>query len=189
MGLDDHDHGDIRFVEGYDRNALLVFSVTLISMNTKSFRVCLLSLLVLPVLGCVDDTRLFTEGRIEDLCNEAIPICGSQAACTLDNNEFFNGEFPGGQRYIVRTEFEDQKMFARFLLDDLAFPGTEILVKAFTPDCGDFDQKHPRNVDLFDLAGDDRVLEFEIDLPGRGDHLVEVFSDMSATYYMTFDVE
>ena len=158
-------------------------------MEMQNFSKLLLALGALVMTGCVDDSRLFTEGRIEDLCNESIPVCGRTAACTLDNSEFFRGEFPGGQRYIVRTEFEDQKMFARFLLDDLAFPGTEILVKAFTPDCGDFDQKHPRNVDLFDLAGDDRVLEFEIDLPGQGDHLVEVFSDMSATYLMTFDVE
>jgi len=38
-------------------------------------------------------------------------------------------------------------------------------------------------------AGDDRVLAFELDLPGRGDHLLEVFSDMSATYQMTTTVE
>lgn len=139
--------------------------------------------------GCVDDSRVFTQGRIEDLCNEAIPICGRQAACTLGNDEFFSGRFPGGQRVVARTEFEDQTMVIRFQLDDLAFPGTELLVQAYSPDCGSYDEEHPRNVDLFDLAGDDRIIEYRLDVPGRGDHLIEIFSDMSASYDMTLTLD
>ena len=158
-------------------------------MHIIQFRTLILGLLVLLLSGCVNDDRLFTQGRIEDLCNESIPVCGMKASCAMDNDEFFDGVFPSGQRIIVRTEFEDMDLTARFLLDDMAFPGTEMLVKIFTPDCSDFKEKHPQNVDLFDLAGDDRVIEFNLDASGRGDHLVEVFSDMSATYKMTLDVE
>ncbi len=139
--------------------------------------------------GCVDDSRVFTQGRIEDLCNESIPICGRQAACILGGDEFFSGRFPGGQRVIARTEFEKQEMIIRFLLDDLAFPGTEIQVLAYSPDCGSYDEEHPRNIDLFELAGDDRVIEFKLDVATRGDHLVEIFSDMSASYDMTLTLD
>ncbi|MEZ4459909.1 MAG: hypothetical protein R3E66_09300 [bacterium] len=139
--------------------------------------------------GCVDDSRVFTQGRIEDLCNESIPLCGRQAACTLGNDEFFSSRFPGGQRVIVRTEFPDQTLNVRFQLDDLAFPGTELLVQAYSPDCGSYDEEHPRNIDLFELAGDDRIIEFNLDVPGRGDHLVEIFSDMSASYDMVLDLD
>ena len=148
---------------------------------------CILCLLAAS--GCVDDSRVFTQGRIEDLCNEAIPICGRQAACTLNNDEYFSSRFPGGQRVVTRTEFPDQKLTIRFQLDDLAFPGTELLVQAYSPDCGSYDEEHPRNVDLFSLAGDDRIIEFTLDVAGRGDHLVEIFSDMSASYDMTLSLD
>lgn len=158
-------------------------------MTKTLFKLTAVFIVVTFGAGCVDDSRLFTQGRIQDLCNESIPICGRQAACALDDGEFFAGRFPGGQRVITRTEFEDQRLIVRFLLDEMVFPGTEILVQAYTPDCGDFDEAHPQNVDLFRLAGDDRILQFELDVAGRGDHLVEIFSDMSASYSMTFELE
>ncbi len=165
-------------------------------MTLNSVIVMLRDMKSLPVIfvlfaavGCVDDSRVFTQGRIEDLCNESIPICGRQAACILGDDEFFSGRFPGGQRVIARTEFEKQDMVVRFLLDDLAFPGTEIQVLAYSPECGSYDEEHPRNVDLFELAGDDRVLEFKLDVGTRGDHLVEIFSDMSASYDMTISLD
>ena len=139
--------------------------------------------------GCIDDDRLFTQGRLEDPCNNAIPICNTQAGCTVHNDSFYAGEFPGGLRFIVRSEAEENTLITRFLLDDMIFPGTEMLVEVKTPDCGDFDAAHETNRDLFALSGDDRVIEFILDMPGRGDHLLEVFSDMSATYQMTTTVE
>jgi len=139
--------------------------------------------------ACIDDTRLFTEGRLEDPCNNAIPICNTQAGCTVHDESFYSGEFPGGLRFIVQSEAEENLLIVRFLLNDMIFPGTEMLVLAKTPDCGMFEEEHVQNRDLFELAGDDRVLDFEIDLPGRGDHLLEIFSDMSASYQMTTTVE
>lgn len=152
----------------------------------RCFALIALSLLA---AGCIDDTRLFTEGRLEDPCNNAIPICNTQAGCTVHNESFYAGEFPGGLRFIVRGEAEENTLIARFLLDDMIFPGTEMLVHVKTPDCNSFEEEHVRERDLFDLSGDDRVLEYVLDMPGRGDHLLEVFSDMSATYQMTTTVE
>ncbi len=153
------------------------------------FRFFILTGFIFALTGCVNDDRVFTQGRIEDLCNESIPVCNRKATCLMGNDEFFSGQFPSGQYLLVRTEFEDMKLIARFLLDEMTFPGTEMLVKIYTPDCSDFEEDHPQNVDLFDLAGDDRIIEFELDAAGRGDHLVEIFSDMSASYKMTLEVE
>lgn len=138
--------------------------------------------------GCVDDESIFTEGRIEDLCNGNIPACNTQASCVLDSGDFYRGVFPGGLRALVRTEETQAKLVVRFLLTEPIFPGTELLVQVSTPDCGDVDEEHPRDIDLFALAGDDRILEFELETTGRGDHLLEVFSDMSAAYLMTVEV-
>lgn len=154
-----------------------------------NLRTALLLVCAALATGCIDDTRLFTQGRLEDPCNNAIPICNTQAGCTIHNESFYESEFPGGSRFIVRSEGEKNTLIARFLLDDMIFPGTEMLVQVKTPDCGDFEEEHVQNRDLFELSGDDRVLEYILDLPGRGDHLLEVFSDMSATYQMTTTVE
>lgn len=159
-------------------------------MSTKTASMTIVSLCAFLLgTGCIDDTRLFTEGRLEDPCNNAIPVCNTQAGCALRDDSYYAGEFPGGLRFIVRSEGEDSVLITRFLLDDLIFPGTEMQVLARTPDCGDFDEEHLQNVDLFEFAGDDRVIQFDLDLPGKGDHLLEVFSDMAATYTMTTTIE
>lgn len=149
----------------------------------------LLVVAVVLTSGCVNEDRVFTQGRLQDLCNEAIPICGQTAACTLDEREFLKGQFPGGARVIVRTEFEDQTLFARFLLSELNFPGTEFVIQAFSPNCGSYDDAQILNKDLFQEAGDDRILEFELDVAGRGDHLIEIFSDMTAEFSMTLSLD
>lgn len=139
--------------------------------------------------ACLNDERVFTQGRIEDLCDSAIPACDSQAACILRDDEFYEGSFPGGLKVITRTEGEKGTLVVRFLLTEMLNPGTELFIEASTPDCADSAVEHPQDVDLFDLAGDDRILEYHVDLPGRGDHLVTIFSDMSAAYLMTMTYE
>ena len=42
---------------------------------------------------------------------------------------------------------------------------------------------------LFDLAGDDGIIEAHLDVEGRGDHLVEFFSDMTARFLLVIDQE
>ena len=145
----------------------------------------LASLGLMCLSGCFTDESLFTDGRLEDLCNGSIPVCETQAACVLDVDEFYRSEFPGGARMIVRTEAEQSTLIVRFLLTETLYPGTELLVQAYEPGCGELDERHLQDINLFEFAGDDRILEFELELPGRGDHLLEIYSDMSAQYLMT----
>ena len=158
---------------------------------TPTPRISALAALAALVLcaGCIDDESIFTQGRLENLCNQSIPACATQAACVLGNKDFYRGQFPGGLRIIVRSELDQAALIVRFLLTEQLFPGTEILVQARTVDCGDVVEEHPQDIDLFELAGQDRTLDFELDFPGKGDHLVEIFSDMSAEYLMTTTVE
>ena len=143
----------------------------------------------LPLCGCTSDEGVFTQGRLEDLCNASIPVCDTQASCVLEEDEFFEGAFPGGTRLIVRTETEQADLIVRFLLTEPLYPGTEILVQAYDTSCGELSEEHPKDIDLFRLAGDDRILEFSLPVEGRGDHLLEVFSDMSSTYILNVIVE
>jgi hypothetical protein len=139
--------------------------------------------------GCATAEDIFTEGRIENRCNDSVPVCGFQAGCVLGEDQFLAGRFPGGQRVIMRTESEQTRIILRFLLVDRVFPGTQIITRAYDTGCSDFFDARYEDRDLFDLSGDEGILEFRLDVEGRGDHMVEVFSDMGSGFLMTLTPE
>ena len=107
----------------------------------------------------------------------------------LDEDEFVRGAFPGAQRLIIATDNDGGTLVVRLLLSEMLYPGTELLIQAHTPGCGAVETEHFVDRDLFRLAGDDRVIEVELPLGEAGDHLVELFSDMSARYVLAGDIE
>ncbi|MBW2256295.1 MAG: hypothetical protein JRI25_17095, partial [Deltaproteobacteria bacterium] len=55
------------------------------------------------------------------------------------------------------------------------------------PDCSldtDFARVHLEDVDLFEEAGQDRTLLFELEAADAGEHMLEIFSDASAVYLL-----
>jgi hypothetical protein len=158
-------------------------------MVTRRAFLLALPLCCILLQGCLSDVEIFTQGRLEKVCNGVVPVCQVQAGCIADGEEFVRGEFPGDQRLLVRSEKIDQRLVVRVLLTEMVYPGTELLVQAFDPGCADLSEEHLVDLDLFEFAGDDRMFEFHLDLPESGDHLVELFSDMSAAYLLTFEVE
>lgn len=144
--------------------------------------------IVVTALACFDAESIFTSGRIENRCDGAIPVCSEQAGCVLGTDQYLSGDFPGGQTVIVRTEVEKARLITRFLLVEPMFPGSFFYVHAYSG-CGEYDKGESRDRNLFDLAGDDGVLEYHLDVTGRGDHRVEFFSDMTSGFLFTVDVE
>lgn len=153
--------------------------------------VCTIALIFVGCLlaGCRDAEDIFTSGRIENRCDNAIPVCSAQAGCILNSDQFLRGEFPGAQLVIVRSEVEKARLVVRFLLFDQTYPSTMLQVKAYAPGCGEFDEEISKDRNLFDLAGDDGVIEYHLEMNGIGDHLVEFFSDMHAGFLFTIDIE
>lgn len=149
---------------------------------------CVLGALSGGVGACVSAEDAFVGARLERLCTQSIPICDTLAGCVLDDKSYVSSSFPGGQRVIVRTDREVATVEVRLYLVTEEAPGTELSVQASAPDCGEVDQDRLADVDLFAAAGDDRTFTWTLDLPGRGDHLVELYSDMTADYLMTVDV-
>jgi hypothetical protein len=140
--------------------------------------------------GCVNDEAIFTQGRLQNPCNTAVPICRVRGSCVLRGDEYVRGKFPGGFRAIVQNDaLPEGRVVVRLLLTEMIAPGTELHVQLHSPDCGGVDEAHPRNIDLFEYAGRDRTVEFHLDLDGRGDHLLEIFSDMTAEYLLAITVE
>lgn len=146
-------------------------------------------LTLVTLSGCASSEDIFTGARLENLCNDALPVCGQRAGCVLIGSEYIRGRFPGGQRMIVRTPTDNSRFRVRILLVDQVFPGTELLVRAANTGCDGFDEILQRDVNLFEVAGDSQTLEKELDVEGRGDHLVEVFSDMATGFALTVEVE
>ena len=158
----------------------------LFSSNTRPLRsigdACLLGVLICALSSCLSRQDNFTQGRLEELCEASLPICKTRVTCTLDEPSFVTGTFPGAQSAVIYTPHPRSILTVRLLLDDQIYPGTELLVRAYQVGCADIEEERLLDVDLFTRAGDDRVIEFTFTLNHRGDHLIEWFSDATATY-------
>jgi hypothetical protein len=139
--------------------------------------------------ACMTAEDIFTSGRIENICSNAIPTCADVAGCVLNSDQYLRGEFPGGQVVIVRTEVDQARVVARFLLSQEMYPGMLMSVSACSTGCGQCDEEINKDQNLFKLAGDDGILEYHLDIQGRGDHKVEFFSDMASKYLFTIEIE
>ncbi len=157
--------------------------------SARLFLPALLALLAVGAGSCVSAQDTFAGARLEDLCNGAIPACDLKASCVLAEDRFIRRTFPGGERLIVRTDLPNQRVRVRLLLGDLVSPGTELVMEARSPTCAASDRQRLVDVDLFQLAGDDLILDVDLDLPEAGDHLVELFSDMSASYLLVIEID
>ncbi|MEZ4473546.1 MAG: hypothetical protein R3F60_22705 [bacterium] len=82
-----------------------------------------------PLAACASAEEEFTQGRLEALCDGAIPICRLRAGCVLGDDTFARGRFPGAQQVIVRSPVDAAELQVRLLLTDLVHPGTELLVQ------------------------------------------------------------
>lgn len=157
------------------------------SRKRQTFTVLGLAVLL---TGCVSDEEIFTSGRLENQCSAAIPICRVRASCQLGNTDYVRRSFPGGFQAIVENDNLDEgRAVVRVMLTEMIAPGTEYHVILHSPGCGSIDEERVADVDVFAYAGRDRVIEMHLSLEGRGDHLLEVFSDMNADYLLTVTLE
>ncbi len=147
-----------------------------------------LILATLSLSACLSEEELFTQGRLEKYCRSAIPACAVQASCVLGDKDYLSGHFPGGARVIARSQPNDTSIKIRILLTEPLAPGTQLLIQVSSPGCDEITEERLEDIDLFALAGEDRILDLNVPLIGQGDHLVEVFSDMSSTWLMTFEL-
>jgi hypothetical protein len=133
------------------------------------------------VSGCVTAEDRFIQGRKEILCLTEFPVCDSIAGCELNREVYVSTAFPGEHQFLFRTAEADVIVEVGVFFRERNFPGTEVITRLHTPDCGNYDEDTTHSDDTFQEAGDDRTLTFELDAGGEGDHLLQVFSDASAT--------
>lgn len=126
--------------------------------------------------------------RLPNLCSESYATCSVTAGCALDDAHYVEGTFPGARRVVVFSEAEDTTYRVRLYLPTTEAPGTELLVQLYEPDCT-LDtvaaRAHLQDVDLIAEAGPDRTLRFDdLVVTQPGEHLLELYSDMSASYLL-----
>ena len=135
--------------------------------------------------ACLSNEDTFTAGRIEKLCEASLPVCNTRVTCLVDEETYLRGVFPGAERALIYTPHPETTVTVSFLIDEQISPGTEMIVRAHQVGCVEVKEERLIDVDIFERAGDDRILSMTFDLEGRGDHLIEWFADATATYLVT----
>ena len=150
-------------------------------------------LLAMHVLTCCETAEdAFIGDRISQICDEAYYICQVPAGCILEDDRYSEGVFPGIRRVVVKTEETDVNLSIRLYLRTMEAPGTELLLQAYEPDCTldtNTAREHLQDVDLYEEAGNDRMLMFELKVFEEGEHLLEIYSDCSAEFLLVAEPE
>lgn len=147
-------------------------------------------LLGLLASSCLTAEEEFVQDRLLNMCDEAYYICRVTAQCVLDTKHYVESKFPGELRFVVLTKEPNETVRVRILLSTQEAPGTEILLQIYEPNCTLDPAKgreHMEDVDIFEEAGDDKVMIFELTAENEGEHLVEVFSDASSEFLLVID--
>jgi hypothetical protein len=141
------------------------------------------------LLSACSAEDMFTQGRVKEPCTAVYPTChsGRTAGCYLDEDKYAEGQFPGAQRILVATNVLQQGIRIRIFFREMIYPGTEIMAQVYEPDCGDDTRDLREGIDVFEEAGDDRIIIFDLPADTPGDHLIELYSDCAADYLVTAD--
>jgi hypothetical protein len=151
------------------------------AMHGSTTRLLAVAVSAISLAGCVSAEDSFIGGREEILCLSGYPVCAAIAGCEITRDTYVVTSFPGNQQFIFRSGEADAIVRVALFFRTERFPGSEVLVRLHTPDCGDYEEAQTFSDDPFEEAGDDRTLEFDLDAGGEGTHLLEVFSDATAT--------
>jgi hypothetical protein len=147
------------------------------------------------LVTCLNATSeaTFISGRPEVICDSVYPVCkGKFAGCTLDEDHYLTGTFPGTRKFLVETPPGDWRIRVLVFLGDRLSPGTETEIIWYEPGCAD---SYPYQIskdklsgDLFQQAGDTQVFSKERPIVEPGDHLIEVYSDATCRYDLRIEI-
>lgn len=140
-------------------------------------------------LGACDNGSYFKLGRERAVCEDSIPTtCGSTARCVLGTDQYLDGDFPSGRRFIVRTTGEADLKFEIYL-DNRRSPGTSLRLVVSEPSCNEKETYDSAGTDIFQQAGADGIIAMSMHTVRPGDHLVELSSDSYCSYVLRFSMQ
>jgi hypothetical protein len=130
----------------------------------------------------------FSAGLKLDRCDGTFPICQTSAGCVLGNTNYVEGSFPGSRQFIVPAPAGSLIAVRIFFRSQVA-TGVDTEILWNEPGCFDTYQYLSEGIDIFREAGKDGIFEQTQLVLLDGDHLVEVFSDATADYFISVDVQ
>ncbi|MBN2529310.1 MAG: hypothetical protein JXR76_23180 [Deltaproteobacteria bacterium] len=153
----------------------------------KAKQLWIMLIMALFATSCLTAEEEFINDRLLSMCDEAYYHCGLPTGCVLDSKHYVEGGFPGVRRVVVETEENNMDVQVRVFIAEAMGGGTEMLVQLYETDCTvnrDTGKKQLIDVDLIEEAGDDRVLIFNLHAMQEGEHVVEIYSDMTARFLL-----
>ncbi len=151
--------------------------------------VAILSALVLTG-GCTSDPEsAFIQGRTLDECTEDIPVCSTVADCILNTSNYISATFAGGpaRNYIVTTQGAAEISLDLFFENETS-PGSDTEITWYEASCSSSATWQSDGADLFNAAGPARVWSTTHQFTTGGDHLIQVVSDIQASYLLRIDI-
>ncbi len=140
--------------------------------------------------GCgIGSESAFTSGLDLTECNGTFPICATTAGCILGPGQYLEGAFPGARQFIVVTPDEESVITVDIFFRTQEAVGFDTEISWFEPGCIDVFRYRSGGIDIFQEAGNDRVLSVSQQVFEVGEHLVEVFSDARAEYLIRAQVD
>ncbi len=144
------------------------------------------------LVSCQTAQEEFIGDRLLEICNDSYMLCNFPTGCVLNGNHYVKGSFPGVRRVVVESDERDAEFSVRLFLKNMKGSGTEMLVQLYEPDCTVNTVEgrlHLEDVDIFDEAGDDHTLMFELGVEGEGEHVLEIYSDASTEYLLIAELK
>jgi len=141
----------------------------------------------LLLAGCPDPAAQFINGHLLEPCNGAWPVCTEIAGCSIDQEYYLQGQFPGTRRFMIRTTGQAQIAVDIFLLTEGAI-GLATRIDWWEAGCGSKSSAVTAGQDFFkesEVEGQFRRVE---SVYQPGDHLIEVDSDATAEYYLKVEI-
>ena len=137
--------------------------------------------------GCGDARGDFVQGRAQDSCDEAWPVCAEVAGCVLGNQSYRAGRFPGETRFAIHLE-EPSLVRVSFFLEDVGAAGEETVITLYEDGCRARVREAISGRTFVGEAERNGVVYREATLTGAGDYLIELQSDAQARFLVKVDV-
>lgn len=154
---------------------------------TKTLARALAVFALLAGAGCGDRRADFLQGRVEDACNEAWPVCDTVAGCILGPESYREGRFPGDARFIVRLA-EPSIVRVSFFLEEVGAAGALTVITFHEDGCRARIREELGGRTFVGEAERFGFVGREAQLNGVGDHLISLESDAQARYLVKVDV-
>lgn len=144
---------------------------------------------LVSLLGACGGGDFIIGGRSEDPCLESIPACPPKgyAQCIMDSSRYAEVTFPGFFSFLVNVDAKHE-LEVVLLLAEQRDAGFETQITWWEPGCSDAYTYNSEGADLFYEARDTGVLTRKMRVEVKGEHLIEIESDMQALVLITSNV-